>query len=79
MPRYYPLNADLAASIRRRRRSLGMSMNELALGSGLSEAAVQRYETLRYPIPPHCQAAIEDALAQAERKAAAERTGEVPA
>jgi transcriptional regulator with XRE-family HTH domain len=65
--RFYPLDADLAASIRRRRRSLGLSQNQLALDAGLTESALQRYETLRFPIPPHCRAAIERALAEHER------------
>jgi transcriptional regulator with XRE-family HTH domain len=68
MARLYPLDADLAASIRRRRRSLGWSQNELALAAGLTEAALQRYETMRLPVAPEKRAAIERALAEEERK-----------
>jgi transcriptional regulator with XRE-family HTH domain len=65
--RFYPLDPDLAASIRRRRRSLGLSQIQLALGAGLTESAVQRYETMRFPIPPQAREAIERALVEAER------------
>jgi transcriptional regulator with XRE-family HTH domain len=68
--RFYPLDPGLAASIRQRRRSLGLSQNQLALAAGLTESAVQRYETMRFPVPPHCRAAIERALGEAERSTA---------
>jgi transcriptional regulator with XRE-family HTH domain len=67
--RRYPLNADLAATVRQRRTSVGLSQNALALASGLTEASVARYETLRSGISPEALARIEGALAEAERKA----------
>jgi transcriptional regulator with XRE-family HTH domain len=52
----------------RRRRALGWSQNDLALAADLTEGAVAKYETLRCPIPPDKRAAMERALAEAERK-----------
>jgi transcriptional regulator with XRE-family HTH domain len=68
--RRYPLDADLAATVRRRRTRVGFSQNDLALASGLTEASVARYETLRCGISPQALARIEGALAKAERQAA---------
>jgi hypothetical protein len=45
-----------------------LSQNQVALAAGLTEIAISRYESLRYPIPPDKRAAIERALAEAERK-----------
>lgn len=74
MVRLYPLDPQVAASIARRRRAAGLSQNAIALATGLTEAAVTKYETLRTPIPPEKLAAIEHALAEAEgRKVAAAR------
>jgi hypothetical protein len=75
MPRRYPLDASLAAVLVRRRQSLRWSQNRLALAAGLSEGAVQKYETLRLPIPPYARTAMEAALQAAEQPAAPTRAG----
>jgi predicted transcriptional regulator len=69
MPRLHPLDPALVESLVRRRRALRWSQNDLALAAGLTEAFVQRMETLRYPVPPEKRAALEGALAKAEREA----------
>ena len=68
MARLHPLDADLAASIARRRRAVGLSQAILALAAGLTEATLARYETMRYGIPADSRAALERALAEAEAK-----------
>jgi ribosome-binding protein aMBF1 (putative translation factor) len=70
MPRLHPLDPDLVASLVRRRRALGWSQNDLALAAGLTEAFVQRMETLRYPVSPEKRNALERALAKAEHETA---------
>jgi transcriptional regulator with XRE-family HTH domain len=69
MPRRHPLDAALAARLVQRRQELRWSQNRLALAAGLSEGAVQKYETLRLPIPPYARVAMETALAAAEHDA----------
>jgi transcriptional regulator with XRE-family HTH domain len=69
MARLYPLDPALAQSLVQRRRALGWSQNDLALAADLTEGALAKYETLRCPIPPAKRAAMERALAEAERKA----------
>jgi transcriptional regulator with XRE-family HTH domain len=68
MPRLHPLDPGLVQSLVRRRRALGWSQNDLALATGLTEAWIQRMETLRYPVSPEKRDALERALAAAERK-----------
>ena len=67
MRRLFPLDLALATRLVERRQALGWSQNRLALASGLSEAAVQKYETLRCPLPPHAREVIERALGDAEQ------------
>jgi ribosome-binding protein aMBF1 (putative translation factor) len=69
MPRLHPLDPGLVQSLVRRRRALGWSQNDLALATGLTEAWVQRMETLRYPVSPEKREVLERALADGERKA----------
>jgi transcriptional regulator with XRE-family HTH domain len=65
--RLYPIDPDLAGTLARRRRALGLSQNALALAAGLTEASVAKYETLRCPIPPDRCAAIERVLNNADQ------------
>lgn len=67
MERLHPLDPAYAASIARRRRQLRLPQVAVALASGLTEAAISKYETLRCPVPPHKRAAIDRALDEAER------------
>lgn len=66
MKRLYTLDPTTTEAIVTRRRALGLSQNALALATGLTEAAIAKYETLRCPIPPERLRAIEQALASAE-------------
>ena len=64
----YHLDRALAENIARRRRAAGLTQNDVALATGLSEVVVCRYETLRAPIPPERLERIEEVLAEAESR-----------
>jgi len=66
--RRYPIDVSLASSLRERRIQAGLSQNAVALNSGLTEAMVARYETMRCGIPASAVAAIDRALAEAEHR-----------
>ncbi len=71
MKRLYTIDPTIAKVIVARRKTLGLSQNALALATGLTEAAIAKYETLRCPVPPERLIAIEQALADAEKAGAA--------
>jgi len=71
MKRLYKLDPSTAESIKQRHHVLRLSQNALALATGLTEAAIAKYEMLRCPIPPEWLIAIEQALADTEKAGAA--------
>ena len=68
--RRVPPDPALAQTLRAWRKRLGLSQNAVALAVGVSETQYARYETLRTPVPVALRAAIERALAEAERNVA---------
>jgi predicted transcriptional regulator len=67
------VNRDLAASLAHRRRAVGLTQNEVALATGLTETIICRLETLRLPISPERRALIEQVLTEAEQQREAEK------
>lgn len=62
MRRTIPIDPNVAAALRVRRRTRHISQNDLALALGVSEATVSKWETARVGISPALAALIEEAL-----------------
>jgi len=67
MRRTIPIDPNVAAALRVRRRSRHISQNALALALGVSEATVSKWETARVGVSPALAARIEDALERLSR------------
>ena len=68
MRRQYPLDAEYARSVFRRRSDAGLSQLDLALRLGCSESLVSKMERQSVPVAPHVREAIDHALADAGRR-----------
>ncbi len=68
MRRTIPIDPNVAATLRARRRARHITQNALALELGISEAMISKFETSRLGVSPTLAARIDEALERLARR-----------